>query len=286
MAQTSASLMDGTALSQLLLEETARRAGRFRDRSGRRPSLAAVLVGKQPSSVAYVKMKARRSERAGIDLRLVQLSATETTAVVESTVRALSGDPLVDGILVQHPMPDGIDARAVFEAIVPSKDVDGVTMYSFAAMAFALPGLASCTSAGILRLLDAYDVDLPGRHALVIGHSPILGLPIGMLLLARDATVTYCEARTPDLPTIVAGADIVVAAVGRPSFVRGTWLKPGAVVIDAGYYNEGNTGDVAFDEAAEVAALIAPVPGGVGPMTIAMLLEQTVTAAENQLGGR
>ena len=167
---------------------------------------------------------------------------------------------------------------------MPHKDVDGVTKDSFASMAFGLPGFASCTPAGIMRLLDAYGVDPTGQHAVVIGRSPILGKPLGMLLLARDATVTYCHSRTKDLPAIVRTADIVVAAVGRPHFVRGDWIKPGAVVIDAGY-NEGNVGDVAFSEAVSVASLITPVPGGVGPTTIAVLIEQTISAAEAQNHG-
>jgi methylenetetrahydrofolate dehydrogenase (NADP+)/methenyltetrahydrofolate cyclohydrolase len=185
----------------------------------------------------------------------------------------------VDGILVQHPMPAQVDQRAVFEAIAPSKDVDGVTMASFAAMSLGGQGFHSCTPAGILHLLDAYDVDPTGLHAVVIGRSPILGKPAGMLLLARNATVTYCHSRTVDLPRIVADADIVVAAVGQPELIKGAWIKPAAVVIDAGY-NPGNIGDVEYAAAADRARLITPVPGGVGPTTIAVLLEQTVRAAQ------
>ncbi|WP_326938125.1 bifunctional 5,10-methylenetetrahydrofolate dehydrogenase/5,10-methenyltetrahydrofolate cyclohydrolase [Amycolatopsis cynarae] len=216
--------------------------------------------------------------RGGIDSRHVPLPATTTTPGLVAAIAELSADPTVDGILLQHPVPAGIDERAAFEAIAPGKDVDGVTMHSFAAMAFGLPGVASCTPAGILRLLDAYGVNVAGTHAVVIGRSPILGKPVAMLLLARDATVTVCHSRTAGLPSIVAGADIVVAAVGRPEFVRGAWLKPGAVVVDAGY-NPGNVADVAFEEALGRAGLITPVPGGVGPTTIAVLLEQTVEAA-------
>lgn len=156
-------------------------------------------------------------------------------------------------------------------------------MHSFAAMSFALPGFASCTPGGIMRLLDAYDVELAGKHAVVVGRSAILGKPVGMLLLAKDATVTYCHSRTADLSAIVREADVVVAAVGRPRLIRGEDIKPGAVVIDAGY-NAGNVGDVEFDTALTRAGLITPVPGGVGPMTIAVLLAQTVAAAANQLG--
>jgi methylenetetrahydrofolate dehydrogenase (NADP+)/methenyltetrahydrofolate cyclohydrolase len=193
-------------------------------------------------------------------------------------VEDLSSDPAVDGILVQHPVPEQVDERAAFEAIAPTKDVDGVTMHSFAAMALGLPGPASCTPAGIIRLLDAYDAGLSGRHVVVIGRSSILGKPVGMLLLGRDATVTYCHSRTSNLAHVVGTADVLVVAIGRPNFVRGDWIMPNAVVVDAGY-NEGNVGDVAFVEAVQRAALITPVPGGVGPMTIAILLEQTVQAA-------
>jgi methylenetetrahydrofolate dehydrogenase (NADP+)/methenyltetrahydrofolate cyclohydrolase len=224
-------------------------------------------------------MKQNRCERVGVDSILIRLPAMTTTQEVVAAVEGLSADVGVDGILLQHPVPETIDERAAFEAIAPHKDVDGVTKDSFAAMAFGLPGFSSCTPAGIIRLLDAYDVDPSGQHAVVIGRSPILGKPIGMLLLARDATVTYCHSRTESLPAIVKTADIVVAAVGRANFVRGEWIKPGAVVIDAGY-NEGNVGDVAFAEAISIARLITPVPGGVGPTTIALLIEQTISAAE------
>jgi methylenetetrahydrofolate dehydrogenase (NADP+)/methenyltetrahydrofolate cyclohydrolase len=272
--------MDGTALSQDLLVETTAKAQRFLEAVGRRPCLAAVLVGDDPASVTYVKMKHARCERVGIEPRLIALPATASTAEVVRAVSELSEDSTVDGILVQHPVPPHVDERAVFEAIAPSKDVDGVTMRSFAAMAFGLDGFVSCTPGGIMRLLGAYAVELAGKHAVVIGRSPILGKPIGMLLLARDATVTYCHSRTNDLPSIVRDADIAIAAVGRPRFVRGEWLKPGAVVIDAGY-NDGNVGDVDFDGAVSVASLLTPVPGGVGPMTIAVLLEQTIGAAQS-----
>jgi methylenetetrahydrofolate dehydrogenase (NADP+)/methenyltetrahydrofolate cyclohydrolase len=271
--------MDGTALSQELLAETTEKASGFRRDVGRRPCLAAVLVGEDPASVTYVKMKRARCERVGIEPRLVSLPANASTAEAVEAVRRLSDDPKVDGILVQHPVPPHVDERAVFEAIAPTKDVDGVTMRSFAAMAFGLPGLVSCTPGGIMRLLGAYGVELAGKHAVVIGRSPILGKPIGMLLLARNATVTYCHSHTDELPSIVREADIVVAAVGRQRFVRGDWLKPGAVVIDAGY--DGNVGDVDFDEAMSVASLLTPVPGGVGPMTIAVLLDQTIVAAQS-----
>jgi len=278
---SGAQLMDGAALSRKILGRCKLRAESFVGRAGRRPCLAAVLAGSDPASVTYVKMKQSRCERTGVDSVLVELPESVTTREVIAAIEDLSANESIDGILLQHPVPEAVDERAAFEAIAPHKDVDGVTKDSFASMAFGLPGFASCTPAGIMRLLDEYDVDPRGKHAVVIGRSPILGKPMGMLLLARDATVTYCHSRTEHLPAIVHTADIVVAAVGRPQLVRGAWIKPGAVVIDAGY-NEGNLGDVDYSEAVSVAGFITPVPGGVGPTTIALLIEQTILAAERR----
>jgi methylenetetrahydrofolate dehydrogenase (NADP+) / methenyltetrahydrofolate cyclohydrolase len=274
-------LMIGTELAAEMVAKAADRARALQEKTGIQPCLATVLVGDDPASATYVRMKQNRSKKAGIGSRSVVLPAETTTEELVAELTRLSNDPEVHGILLQHPVPAQIDERAAFEAIDPAKDVDGVTMHAFAAMAFGEPGFRSCTPGGIMRLLEAYDVPLAGAHAVVIGRSPILGKPAGMLLLASNATVTYTHSRTTNLPEIVRTADIVVAAVGKANFVRGDWLKPGAVVVDAGY-NEGNAGDVHFDEAAAVASLITPVPGGVGPMTIALLLEQTVDAAEAQ----
>ncbi|WP_256639159.1 bifunctional 5,10-methylenetetrahydrofolate dehydrogenase/5,10-methenyltetrahydrofolate cyclohydrolase [Streptomyces murinus] len=276
---TQARLMDGTALARRIVEDSARRAAELTARTGVVPCLATVLVGEDPASVTYVRMKQNRCRKAGITSRHVALPASTSTAELVGTLRELSADPTVHGILLQHPVGDHVDERAAFEAIAPEKDVDGVTFASFATMSFGLPGFVSCTPGGILRLLDEYGVELAGKRAVVVGRSAILGKPVGMLLLARDATVTYCHSRTRDLSAAVREADVVVAAVGRPRLLRGQDIKPGAVVIDAGY-NAGNVGDVDFDSAVERASLITPVPGGVGPMTIATLLEQTVTAAE------
>jgi methylenetetrahydrofolate dehydrogenase (NADP+)/methenyltetrahydrofolate cyclohydrolase len=278
-----AALMSGTGLAAQIAADTAERAARLTERTGTPPCLATVLVGEDPASVTYVRMKQNRSAKAGIAARDVHLPATTSTRELVAEIAALSADPAVHGILLQHPVPAGVDERAAFEAIDPAKDVDGVTMHSLGAMALGLPGFASATPGGIMRLLDAYDVPVSGQHAVVIGRSPILGKPAGLLLLARNATVTFCHSRTRDLPAVVREGDLVLAAVGRPEFVRGDWLKPGAVVIDAGY-NPGNVGDVAFDEAVEVASLITPVPGGVGPTTIATLLAQVVDAATAQAG--
>jgi len=276
----TATIMDGQTLAADLLKTTGERASQFAAEHRRMPCLATVLVGEDPASHTYVRMKANRCRAAGIHSRRVNFDASTTTQELVQALTGLSVDAEVDGILLQHPVPTQIDERAAFEAIAPGKDVDGVTRSSFGSMAFGEPGFQSCTPGGIMRLLDAYDVALRGRRAVVVGRSPILGKPVGMLLLARDATVTFCHSRTRDLPARVAEADILIAAVGRPAFIKGAWIKPGATVIDAGY-NPGNIGDVEFTAAAERASLLTPVPGGVGPMTIAVLLAQTLDAAEN-----
>lgn len=270
-------LLSGNQLSQDLLAKATELAATL----PRKPCLATVLVGDDPASVTYVRMKRNRAATAGIDARLIHLPPTTTTTELVATIQTLSGDPAVHGILLQHPVPAHIDERAAFQAIHPAKDVDGVTLHSFAATAFGLPGFPSATPGAIMALLDHYTVPLTGKNAVVVGRSPILGKPVGMLLLARDATVTFCHSRTTDLTAHLRTADIVVAAVGKPQFITGDQIKQGAVVIDAGY-NPGNIGDVDFDTAAAKASMITPVPGGVGPVTIATLLHQTVTAAANQ----
>ena len=279
-----AALMDGAAVARRSLDDTRTRVSAYRETSGRTPRLATVLVGDDPASHTYVRMKVNRCRQVGIDSLRRDLPAESTTAQVVETVDELVADESVDGILVQHPMPAHIDERAVFDAISRGKDVDGVTANAFLDMANGQEEtFAACTPAGIVALLDAYEVPIAGKHVVVIGRSPILGKPAAMLLLGRDATVTICHSKTRGLSQFVSEADIVVAAVGRPELIRGEWIKPGAVVIDAGY-NPGNVGDVAFDPAAERASLITPVPGGVGPMTIAVLLAQTVSAAEQREG--
>jgi methylenetetrahydrofolate dehydrogenase (NADP+)/methenyltetrahydrofolate cyclohydrolase len=272
-------IIDGARVAQNILAETHAQAAEVERSSGRKPCLATVLVGDDPASHTYVRMKTNRCRSTGLESRSHRVPSTASTSDVVGLVTILSADDNVDGILVQHPMPAQVDERAVFEAITPGKDVDGVTMASFAAMSLGGPGFYSCTPAGIMHLLDAYDVDPTGLHAVIIGRSPILGKPVGMLLLARNSTVTYCHSRTVDLPRIVADADIVVAAVGHPELIKGAWIKHGSVVIDAGY-NPGNIGDVEYAAAADRARLITPVPGGVGPTTIAVLLQQTVRAAQ------
>jgi methylenetetrahydrofolate dehydrogenase (NADP+)/methenyltetrahydrofolate cyclohydrolase len=278
-----ATIIDGVHVANTIMTNTRQQAAEFEKNMGRKACLATVLVGDDPASHTYVRMKTNRCRTTGLDSRSHHIAATATTNDVVAKVNDLSDDDNVDGILIQHPMPTQINERTVFESITPSKDVDGVTMASFAAMALGETGFHSCTPAGIIHLLDTYDVDPTGLHAVVIGRSPILGKPIGMLLLARNATVTYCHSRTSDLPGIVAQADIVIAAVGRPELIKGAWIKNGAVVIDAGY-NPGSIGDVEYIPAADRASLITPVPGGVGPTTIAVLLHQTLTAAQQSVG--
>lgn len=280
---TTATLMDGKRVAAELLEAAKARVQAIKDQTGVTPCLATVLVGADPASVTYTQMKRRRCEAIGMKSVKLELPEATTTGQLVAEINKLGNDPAVHGILLQHPSPKHVDERQAFEAIPVGKDVDGVTFGSFAHMWFGHPGFASCTPEGIMRLLDAYEVEIQGKDAVVIGRSAILGKPMAGLLLNRNATVTICHSRTHDIDQIIRRADIVVAAVGRANFVQGDWIKPGAVVMDAGY-NAGNVGDVDFEPAAERASMITPVPGGVGPMTIATLIEQTVTAAERQLG--
>ncbi|NDK31961.1 bifunctional 5,10-methylenetetrahydrofolate dehydrogenase/5,10-methenyltetrahydrofolate cyclohydrolase [Nesterenkonia haasae] len=272
----TARTLDGRATAKTIMESLHQEIGHIRTSTGKTPTLATVIVGDDPASHTYVRMKVNRSHQVGIEPRLIQLPKDSTTERVVEEVSALSEDPEVDGILVQHPAPPQVDEEKAFEAIDPRKDVDGVTSSSLASMAFGGEGFRSATPGGIMRLLESYDISVAGKDVVVIGRSRILGIPMGLLMLAENATVTYCHSKTSDLAQKVAAADVVVAAAGRPELVRGDWIAPGAVVVDAGYAD--NTGDVEYAPAAERASWITPVPGGVGPMTIACLLEQTLLA--------
>jgi methylenetetrahydrofolate dehydrogenase (NADP+)/methenyltetrahydrofolate cyclohydrolase len=278
-----AKLIDGKKLAQRLRAAAAEKVTAIREATGVIPSLATVLVGDDPGSVMYTRMKRRRCKEVGIVPRRVELPLGTTTEQLIATIRDLARDDLVHGILVQHPVPRPIDKRAAFEAIPIEKDVDGVSSAALGRAILGMPAFVSCTPRGIMTLLDEYDVDLDGADAAVIGRSPILGRPMASMLINRHATVTLCHSRTRGLSTIIRRADLLIAALGRPRFIQGDWIKPGAVVIDAGY-NEGNVGDVEFEPALERASLITPVPGGVGPMTIATLIDQTADAAAMQLG--
>lgn len=243
------------------------------------PCLATILVGDDPSSATYVRMKGNACKRLGMQSMRIELPASTTTEQLLEEIRKLNADPLVHGILLQHPVPHHIDERAAFDAIAIEKDVDGVTTLGFAQNAFGFANYPSCTPAAILAILHHYNLPIEGKHAVVIGRSPILGKPVSLMLLNENATVTTCHSKTDNVAEIVRQGDIVVAAVGRPTFVQGDWIKPGAVVIDAGY-NKGNIGDVDYDACLPKASAITPVPAGVGPVTIATLLKHTVDAAE------
>lgn len=277
-------LLDGTKVAQSILEATKQRVQALVDKGAPTPCLATILVGDDPASVTYTGMKRRRCESVGMRSVKVELPASIDTQGLCQEIDKLASDPNCHGILLQHPSPPHIDERAAFERIPAIKDVDGVTYASFANQWFSEGGHASCTPAGMISLLDAYDVDLTGKHAVVIGRSAILGKPMAALMCERNATVTLCHSRTQDLPSVVKTADVVVAAVGKPEFVKGEWIRPGAIVLDAGY-NPGNVGDVEYGAAAERASMITPVPGGVGPMTIATLIQQTCHAAETMFKG-
>lgn len=284
MTDSNASkLMSGRALARRVLLDAASNVEKIIRETGVTPCLATVLVGDDPASLTYTHMKRKRCVEAGMKPLRIELPTTITTDKLVAQIDALAADDSVHGILVQHPVPKPIDKRAVFEAIPMAKDVDGVSSGTLGRVILGMTAFASCTPAGIMRLLVEYGVELDGAHAAVIGRSPILGRPMASMLINSHATVTLCHSRTRELPRIVRHADLVIAAAGKPRFVQGDWIKPGAVVIDAGY-NPGSVGDVDFDAAIERASLITPVPGGVGPMTIATLIAQTADAAARQLG--
>ncbi|MFD0681609.1 MULTISPECIES: bifunctional 5,10-methylenetetrahydrofolate dehydrogenase/5,10-methenyltetrahydrofolate cyclohydrolase [unclassified Paenibacillus] len=275
---TKSIILDGAQVADTIKAQLTKRIERLADK-GVTPCLATVIVGDDPASETYVRMKGNACKRIGIVSKRIQLAKDTTTAQLLEVIQQLNNDPLVHGILLQHPVPSPIDERAAFDTISIDKDVDGVTTLGFAQTAFGIGAFPSCTPAAIVAILDAYNISIEGKHAVVIGRSPILGKPVSLMLLNRNATVTVCHSKTQHLDQIVKSADIVVAAVGRPKFVQGDWIKPGAVVMDAGY-NKGNIGDVDYDACLRNASAITPVPAGVGPVTIAMLLKHTVDAAE------
>lgn len=277
-------VLDGKLLSQEIEGALSVRVARIKEKNGgRQPILATILVGDDPASATYVKMKGNACKRVGMESLKVVLPQQAATEELLARIDELNANPDVHGILLQHPAPKQIDERACFERISLAKDVDGVTMLGFGRMAMGEPAYGSATPAGILRLLTHYGVRLEGRHAVVVGRSPILGKPVAMMLLNANATVTICHSRTEGLPEIVRGADIVVGAVGKPEFIKAAWIRDGAVVVDAGYH-PGNVGDVELAPVISRCSAYTPVPGGVGPMTIATLMTQTVEAAEKAAG--
>ena len=273
-------ILDGKALAQQLEGELTLRVQKIIQRSGGRvPILATILVGEDPASATYVRMKGNACKRVGMESLRVAMPQATTTDELLAEIDRLNAHPDVRGILLQHPVPPQINERHCFDRISIEKDVDGVTVLGFGKMAMGEPAYGSATPAGIMRLLRHYEISIAGKHAVVVGRSPILGKPIAMMLLNANATVTICHSKTQDLSKIIRGADIVVGAVGKPEFIKGEWIKPGAVVVDAGYH-PGNIGDIELSAVMDTCAAYTPVPGGVGPMTIATLIAQTVEAAE------
>ena len=287
-----AAVIDGKAFAAGLRARVATAAAAFEAKAGRKAGLAVVLVGEDPASQVYVRNKGKQTVEAGMASFEHKLPADTSQADLIALVERLNADPAVDGILVQLPLPGHLDEQAVVERIDPNKDVDGLTPTSTGRLALGLPGLVPCTPLGCLMLLKDQLGSLSGKDAVVIGRSILVGKPMAQLLLAESCTVTIAHSRTQNLPDVVRRADIVVAAVGRPEMVKGDWIKPGATVIDVGINRvpgaeEGKTrliGDVDYAGVSAVASAITPVPGGVGPMTIAVLLRNTLVAAHRNAG--
>ena len=250
--------------------------------SGIIPTLATILVGEDPASETYVRMKQQTCKRVGMESVAINLPKETSTEELLSKIDELNDDKTIHGILLQHPVPNQINERECFERISIEKDVDGVTCLGFGRMSMDLSAYGSCTPAGIMRMLDFYDIDISGMNAVVVGRSPILGKPMAMMLLNKDATVTICHSRTRELENHVKNADLVVGAVGVPKLIKKEWIKKGAIVIDAGYHPE-KCGDVDLDGIEEIASSFTPVPGGVGPMTINTLILNTMEAARKTL---
>lgn len=279
----SALVLDGKAVAAAEEQLLAARVEQLKLRSGARvPILATILVGDDPASVTYVRMKGNACQRVGMQSLRIALSAATTTAELLARIDELNANPDVHGILLQHPVPAQVDERACFDRIALHKDVDGVTTYGYGRMAMGEQAWGAATPAGIMRLLAHYRIPLTGRLAVVVGRSPILGKPMAAMLLNADATVLVCHSRTRDLPALLAQADIVVGAVGKPQFIRAAWVKNDAVVVDAGYH-PGGVGDIELAPLVARCAAYTPVPGGVGPMTINTLIAHTVAAAERAL---
>jgi len=272
-------ILDGKKVSKETEEILKIRVDKIKARKGTVPTLATILVGDDPASATYVKMKGNACERVGMNSLKIELPSSTSTEELLKEINKLNNDPEVSGILLQHPVPNQINERACFDAINAEKDVDGVTCLGFGNMSMGEEAYGSCTPQGIMRLLDHYKIDLQGKHAVVIGRSPILGKPMAMMLLNKNATVTICHSKTQNLDSIVKLADLVVGAVGIPKFIKSDWIKDEAIVIDAGYHPE-QCGDIDLDGVIHRCEAYTPVPGGVGPMTINTLILQTVEACE------
>ena len=277
-------VLDGKALARELEGKLALRVAALKEKAkGEIPMLATILVGGDPSSATYVKMKGNACRRVGMDSLPITLSEQATTADVLAEIHKLNADPRVYGILLQHPVPKQVDEKACFDAIALNKDVDGVTSLGYGRMALGEPAFHSATPGGIMTTLKHYGIAIEGKEAVVVGRSPILGKPMAAMLLNANATVIICHSKTRDLASLIKRADIEVGAVGRPEFIKAAWIKDGAVVVDAGYHPPG-VGDIELSGVIDHCAAYTPVPGGVGPMTIATLIEQTVQSAEQRWG--
>jgi methylenetetrahydrofolate dehydrogenase (NADP+) / methenyltetrahydrofolate cyclohydrolase len=275
----SSKILDGKVLALIAEQEIKKQVSELRN-EGIVPTLATVLVGVDPASATYVKMKQNACARLGMESIAIELGKETTTAELLATIHELNNDPKVHGILLQHPVPSHINERECFDAISVAKDVDGVTCLGFGQMTMGEPAYGSCTPAGIMRMLDYYEIDISGKHAVVVGRSPILGKPMAMMLLNKNATVTVCHSRTEHLELHIKNADILVGAVGVPRLIKKEWIKDGAVVIDAGYHPAEKCGDIELDGIENLASAHTPVPGGVGPMTINTLILNTLLAAQ------
>ena len=275
-------ILDGNAYAKELESELQARVKKLKQKTGTEdpPILATILVGADPASATYVRMKGNACRRVGMESLSIALPEETTTQQLLTQIDELNANPRVRGILLQHPVPKQIEERECFDRIAIEKDVDGVTSHGFGRMAMGEAAYGSATPAGIMRLLRRYGIEIKGKEAVVVGRSPILGKPMAMMLLAANATVTICHSRTKNLPEIVHRAEILVGAVGRPEFIKANWIRDGAVVVDAGYH-PGGVGDIELAPVIDRCAAYTPVPGGVGPMTIATLIAQTVEAAEN-----
>lgn len=276
-------ILDGKALAAKTEQELSLRVEALKQSThGQTPILATILVGDDPASATYVKMKGNACTRIGMESLKVEMPSSTTTEQLLAKIEELNTNPNVHGILLQHPVPEQIDERLCFDAISAAKDVDGVTCLGFGRMAMGEEAYGCATPKGIMRLLEAYEIPLRGKHAVVVGRSPILGKPMAAMLLNADATVTICHSRTQNLPDLIKQADIIIGAVGKPEFIKAAWIKDGAVVVDAGYH-PGGVGDIELAPLVDRVAAYAPVPGGVGPMTINTLIYQTVDSGEKKM---
>lgn len=280
----SALVLDGKTLAGQWEQQLSDRVAALKGKSeGKTPILATILVGADPASATYVKMKGNACRRVGMDSMAIEMDETTTTEQLLDKINELNSNDNVHGILLQHPVPAQIDERACFDAIALAKDVDGVTCLGYGKMAMGEDAYGCATPKGIMRILEHYKIELEGKHAVVVGRSPILGKPMAAMLLEANATVTICHSRTQDLQSHVERADIIVGAVGKPEFIKAAWIKDGAVVIDAGYH-PGGVGDIELAGVKERCSAYTPVPGGVGPMTINTLIFQSVESAEKSIG--